>query len=574
MISMKRLLVYLKEYKIECVLAPLFKMLEASFELFVPLVIAYLIDRGIVAGDKSVIIKAFILLLVLGLIGLTASVTAQFFSAKAAVGFATKLRHALFEKLLSLGFPEIDKLGTGAMITRMTSDVNQLQNGVNMFLRLFLRSPFVVFGAMIMAFTIDFDSAMVFLIVIIALSIVVFGLMAINVKQVKNVQSKLESVLIATRENLKGVRVIRAFCKEREESIEFENDNDMLTKALNKAGNISALMNPLTYVMINVAIITLIKIDAVKVSQGSMTQGTVVALYNYMSQILVELIKLANLIVLLNKTLACSNRVSSVFDIVPSQTDGIKDAEKSNEVIRFDHVSLEYPESGEETLSDISFAVNKGETVGIIGGTGSGKTSLVHLIPRFYDATKGTVYINGLDVKEYSFENIRKKVGIVMQKAVLFKGTIRSNMEWASKSAMEDDFLNAISDAQAVEVVEQKGGIDGEVEPGGKNFSGGQRQRLSIARTLLLKPEILILDDSSSALDYLTDLNLRKAIKNLDYNPTVLIVSQRSASIMHADKIIVLDDGNMVGIGKHEELLKTCEIYKEIYESQYSEEAG
>lgn len=574
MISMKRLLVYLKEYKIECVLAPLFKMLEASFELFVPLVIAYLIDRGIVAGDKSVIIKAFILLLVLGLIGLTASVTAQFFSAKAAVGFATKLRHALFEKLLSLGFPEIDKLGTGAMITRMTSDVNQLQNGVNMFLRLFLRSPFVVFGAMIMAFTIDFDSAMVFLIVIIALSIVVFGLMAINVKQVKNVQSKLESVLIATRENLKGVRVIRAFCKEREESIEFENDNDMLTKALNKAGNISALMNPFTYVMINVAIITLIKTDAVKVSQGSMTQGTVVALYNYMSQILVELIKLANLIVLLNKTLACSNRVSSVFDIVPSQTDGIKDAEKSNEVIRFDHVSLEYPESGEETLSDISFAVNKGETVGIIGGTGSGKTSLVHLIPRFYDATKGTVYINGLDVKEYSFENIRKKVGIVMQKAVLFKGTIRSNMEWASKSAIEDDFLNAISDAQAVEVVEQKGGIDGEVEPGGKNFSGGQRQRLSIARTLLSKPEILILDDSSSALDYLTDLNLRKAIKNLDYNPTVLIVSQRSASIMHADKIIVLDDGNMVGIGKHEELLKTCEVYKEIYESQYSEEAG
>ena len=574
MISMKRLLVYLKDYKIECVLAPLFKMLEASFELFVPLVIAYLIDKGIVAGDKSVIIKAFILLLVLGLIGLTASVTAQFFSAKAAVGFATKLRHALFEKLLSLGFPEIDKLGTGAMITRMTSDVNQLQNGVNMFLRLFLRSPFVVFGAMIMAFTIDFDSAMVFLIVIIALSIVVFGLMAINVKQVKNVQSKLERVLIATRENLKGVRVIRAFCKEREESIEFENDNDMLTKALNKAGNISALMNPLTYVMINVAIITLIKIDAVKVSQGSMTQGTVVALYNYMSQILVELIKLANLIVLLNKTLACSNRVSSVFDIVPSQTDGIKDAEKSNEVIRFDHVSLEYPESGEETLSDISFAVNKGETVGIIGGTGSGKTSLVHLIPRFYDATKGTVYINGLDVKEYSFENIRKKVGIVMQKAVLFKGTIRSNMEWASKSAIEDDFLNAISDAQAVEVVEQKGGIDGEVEPGGKNFSGGQRQRLSIARTLLSKPEILILDDSSSALDYLTDLNLRKAIKNLDYNPTVLIVSQRSASIMHADKIIVLDDGNMVGIGKHEELLKTCEVYKEIYESQYSEEAG
>ena len=566
---------FLSKYKKECILSPLFKFLEAGIELFVPIVVQLIIDVGINGnGGKEYIFKMGGLLVLLGIVGLCFSITAQFFAAKAATLFAKDLRHELFLKIQKLSFNDLDEVGNSTLINRMTNDVNLAQNTVNMVLRLVLRSPFVVFGAMIMAFTIDFDSAMVFLIVIIALSIVVFGLMAINVKQVKNVQSKLESVLIATRENLKGVRVIRAFCKEREESIEFENDNDMLTKALNKAGNISALMNPLTYVMINVAIITLIKIDAVKVSQGSMTQGTVVALYNYMSQILVELIKLANLIVLLNKTLACSNRVSSVFDIVPSQTDGIKDAEKSNEVIRFDHVSLEYPESGEETLSDISFAVNKGETVGIIGGTGSGKTSLVHLIPRFYDATKGTVYINGLDVKEYSFENIRKKVGIVMQKAVLFKGTIRSNMEWASKSAIEDDFLNAISDAQAVEVVEQKGGIDGEVEPGGKNFSGGQRQRLSIARTLLSKPEILILDDSSSALDYLTDLNLRKAIKNLDYNPTVLIVSQRSASIMHADKIIVLDDGNMVGIGKHEELLKTCEVYKEIYESQYSEEAG
>ena len=571
---MKRLLVFLKDYKKECILAPLFKMLEASFELFVPLVIAYLIDKGILAGDKSVIIKAFILLIVLGLIGLSASITAQFFSAKAAVGFATKLRHALFEKLLGLGFPEIDKLGTGAMITRMTSDVNQLQNGVNMFLRLFLRSPFVVFGAMIMAFTIDKDSALIFLAVIVALSFVIFGLMAINVIQVKNVQSKLENVLVATRENLKGVRVIRAFCKEREESIEFENDNDLLTKALNKAGNISALMNPITYVMINVAIITLINLDAVKVSHGNMTQGTVVALYNYMSQILVELIKLANLIVLLNKTLACGNRVSSVFDINPSQSEGNEDAKRSNEAIRFDHVSLEYPESGEETLSDISFVINRGETVGIIGGTGSGKSSLVHLIPRFYDATNGSVYVDGLDVKEYSFESIRNKVGIVMQKAVLFNGSIRSNMRWASETANDDEYLKAINDAQATEVVEQKGGIDGIVEPGGKNFSGGQRQRLSIARTLLSKSEILILDDSSSALDYLTDLNLRKAIKNLDHDPTVLIVSQRTASIMHADKIIVLDDGKMVGIGKHEELLKTCDVYREIYESQYSEEAG
>ena len=509
----------------------------------------------------------------MGLIGLTASITAQFFSAKAAVGFATKLRHALFKKLLGLGFPEIDKLGTGAMITRMTSDVNQLQNGVNMFLRLFLRSPFVVFGAMIMAFTIDKDSALIFLAVIVTLSFVIFGLMAINVAQVKNVQSKLENVLVATRENLKGVRVIRAFCKEREESIEFENDNNLLTKALNKAGNISALMNPITYVMINIAIITLIDLDAVKVSQGGMTQGTVVALYNYMSQILVELIKLANLIVLLNKTLACGNRVSSVFDINSSQSEGNEDAKRSNEAIRFDHVSLEYPESGEETLSDISFVINSGETVGIIGGTGSGKSSLVHLIPRFYDATKGSVYVDGLDVKEYSFESIRNKVGIVMQKAVLFKGSIRSNMRWASETANDDEYLKAINDAQATEVVEQKGGIDGIVEPGGKNFSGGQRQRLSIARTLLSKSEILILDDSSSALDYLTDLNLRKAINNLVHDPTVLIVSQRTASIMHADKIIVLDDGKIVGIGKHEELLKTCDVYREIYESQYSEEA-
>ena len=571
---MKRLLIFLKDYKKECVLAPLFKMLEASFELFVPLVIAYLIDKGIVAGQKGVILKAFVLLIALGLIGLIASVTAQFFSAKAAVGFATGLRHALFEKLLSLGFPEIDKLGTGAMITRMTSDVNQLQNGVNMFLRLFLRSPFVVFGAMIMAFTIDFDSALIFLVVIIALSVVVFGLMAINVRQVKNVQSKLENVLISTRENLKGVRVIRAFCKEKEESNEFESENAALTKALNRAGNISALMNPLTYVMINCAIILLIHTDALKVAQGTMSQGTVVALYNYMSQILVELIKLANLIVLLNKTLACGNRVSSVFDIEVSQTEGDKTSKDCDEAIRFEHVSLTYPESSEETLSDISFCVNKGETVGIIGGTGSGKSSLVHLSPRFYDATNGTVYVDGIDVKEYTFEGIRKKVGIVMQKAVLFKGSIRSNMRWANEKASDDEYLKAVSDAQAKEVVDQKGGIDGDVEPGGKNYSGGQRQRLSIARTLLGKPEILILDDSSSALDYLTDLNLRKAIKALEYKPTVLVVSQRTASIMHADKIIVLDDGHVVGMGKHDELLKTCDVYKEIYDSQYSEEVG
>ena len=571
---MRRLFVFLKDYKKECILAPLFKMLEASFELFVPLVIAFLIDKGIRGGDKRVIVEAFALLVALGLIGLTASVTAQYFAAKAAVGFATKLRHSLFEKLLGLGFPEIDKLGTGAMITRMTSDVNQLQNGVNMFLRLFLRSPFVVFGAMIMAFTIDFDSAIIFLIVIIALSIVVFGLMALNIRQVKNVQSKLENVLVATRENLKGVRVIRAFCKERDESNQFEEDNDRLTKALNKAGNISALMNPLTFVMINAAILFLIYTDSFKVADGKMSQGMVVALYNYMSQILVELIKLANLIVLLNKTIACSNRVSSVFDIKTSQTEGDESGKENNIAVRFDHVSLIYPESSEETLSDISFEVKKGETIGIIGGTGSGKTSLVHLIPRFYDATLGTVYVDETDVKDYSYENLRSKIGIVMQKAVLFKGSIRSNMSWAAKNASDEEFNEAIEDAQAKEVVEQKGGIDAMVEPGGKNFSGGQRQRLSIARTLLGKPQILILDDSSSALDYLTDLNLRKAIRNLDHKPTVFIVSQRSASIMYADKIIVLDDGKMAGIGTHDELLKSCDVYREIYESQFSEEVG
>ena len=571
---MKRLLVYLKDYKKECVLAPLFKMLEASFELFVPLVIASLIDKGILAGDKSVIIRSFLLLVLLGFIGLTASVTAQFFSAKAAVGFATELRHSLFERLLKLGFPEIDKLGTSAMITRMTSDVNQLQNGVNMFLRLFLRSPFVVFGALIMAFTIDVKSSLIFLIVIIALAIVIFSLMSINVRQVKNVQEKLENVLTATRENLKGVRVIRAFCKERDESEAFKEDNSLLVAALNKAGNISALMNPLTYVMINAAIIILIYVDAISVSKGNMSQGTVVALYNYMSQILVELIKLANLIVLINKTLACSKRVSAIFEIEPSQVEGTVKADTDEEAVRFEHVSLTYDGSNEETLSDIDISIKKGETVGIIGGTGSGKTSLIHLIPRFYDATKGRVLVNGVDVKEQTYESLRRKVGIVMQKAVLFEGSIRSNLIWADSDATDEELNKAITDAQAKEVADQKGGLNGKVEPGGRNYSGGQRQRLSIARTLAGKPEILILDDSSSALDYLTDLNLRKAINALPYKPTVIIVSQRSASIMHADKIIVLDDGQIAGIGTHEELLKDCEVYKEIYESQYSEDAG
>lgn len=583
---MKDLLVYLKKYKKECILAPLFKMLEASFELFVPLVVANLIDAGILGGDKTVIYKSFALLVALGLIGLTASLTAQFFAAKAAVNFAADLRHSLFEHILKLGFPEIDKVGTSTLVTRMTSDVNQLQNGVNMILRLFLRSPFVVFGAMVMAFTIDTKSALIFLTVIIVLSFVVFGLMAINIVQVKKVQAGLEHVLARTRENLDGVRVIRAFCKEKEEYDAFSEDNNVLIKALNKAGNFSAFLNPLTFVIINLAIAGLIYFDVLQVKLGILSQGMVIALYNYMSQILVELIKLANLIVLIIKAIACGNRVSAIFDVIPSQVEGVKKSETEkeeglgveseakaisdkSEAVRFEHVSLTYNSSTEESLTDIDFAVMKGETIGIIGGTGSGKSSLVGLIPRFYDATVGRVLVDGLDVKEYSFGELRKKVGVVMQKAVLFKGTIRTNLLWGDESASDSDIETAVASAQAFDVVQGKGGIDADVEQAGRNYSGGQRQRLSIARTLTLKPQILILDDSSSALDYLTDLNLRKAIGSLEYKPTVFIVSQRCASVLNADKIIVMDDGNIVGIGTHKELIENCDIYREIYESQY-----
>lgn len=583
---MKDLLVYLKKYKKECILAPLFKMLEASFELFVPLVVANLIDDGILGGDKTVIYKSFALLVALGLIGLTASLTAQFFAARAAVNFAADLRHSLFEHILGMGFPEIDKVGTSTLITRMTSDVNQLQNGVNMILRLFLRSPFVVFGAMVMAFTIDTKSALIFLAVIIVLCFVVFGLMAINIVQVKKVQAGLEHVLARTRENLDGVRVIRAFCKEKEEYDAFSEDNNVLIKALNKAGNFSAFLNPLTFAIINIAIVGLIYFDVLQVKQGILSQGMVIALYNYMSQILVELIKLANLIVLIIKAIACGNRVSAIFDVKPSQVEGVKESEAENEeglraeaegkatsndsaAVRFEHVSLTYNSSTEESLTDIDFSVMKGETVGIIGGTGSGKSSLVGLIPRFYDATVGRVLVDGLDVKEYSFMDLRKKVGVVMQKAVLFKGTIKSNLLWGDKAASDADLETAVANAQASDVVQGKGGIDAEVEQAGRNYSGGQRQRLSIARTLTLKPQILILDDSSSALDYLTDLNLRKAVGSLSYKPTVFIVSQRCASVLNADKIIVLDDGNIVGIGTHTELIENCGIYREIYESQY-----
>lgn len=591
---MKRLLVYLKDYKKECVLAPLFKMLEASFELFVPLVIASIIDSGIAGNEKSVLFRDFGLLIALGLIGLAAAVTAQYFSAKAAVGFATKLRHHLFKHLMGLSFTEIDKVGTSTMITRMTSDVNQAQTGVNMFLRLFLRSPFVVFGAMIMAFTIDVKCALYFVFAIVGLSIIVFAIMVLNIPMMKDVQKKLDTVLLHTRENLAGVRVIRAFCREEDEVENFLKRNEELTTKQKQSGSLSGLMNPLTYVLINVAIVLLIHSGAIKVSMGTLTQGEVIALYNYMSQILVELVKLANLIVTLNKALASANRISEVFAMEASMADGTKvfgeaDQLKKDSVavtaakavgthntkvgatpyIQFSHVGLTYAGSSEESLTDIDFTVEKGQTVGVIGGTGCGKTSLMHLLTRFYDATSGEVLLNGKNIKEYKQETLRDNIGIVLQKAVLFKGTIRDNLKWRKEDATDEEMMAAIRAAQALDVVEKKGGLDALVEQNGRNFSGGQRQRLAIARSLVGNPKILILDDSSSALDFATDAALRKSVKELPGQPTVFIVSQRTSSIQHADLILVLDDGELVGKGTHEELLEACEVYKEIYESQY-----
>ena len=556
--------------------------------------IASIIDNGIAGNDKGLLIRDFSLLVLLGLIGLIVAVTAQFFSAKAAVGFATKVRHHLFEHLMGLSFTEIDTLGTSTMITRMTSDVNQAQTGVNMFLRLFLRSPFVVFGAMVMAFTIDFKCALYFVFAIVGLSIVVFTIMALNIPMMKNVQKRLDEVLRRTRENLTGVRVLRAFCREEDEVTGFKDSNEALTVMQKKSGSISGLMNPLTYILINVAIVLLIYTGAVRVSLGDLTQGEVVALYNYMSQILVELVKLANLIVTLNKAMASANRISEVFAIESSMKDGSiinanleqdkrkataeqqmeagnrnSEIEDNDAYIRYDHVSLTYSSSKEESLTDIDFAVKKGQTVGVIGGTGCGKTSLVHLLPRFYDATKGTVIIDGIDVREYKQEALREKIGIVMQKAVLFKGSIRDNLKWRKQDATDEEIMEAVRVAQALDVVEKKGGLDGEIEQNGRNLSGGQRQRLSIARALVGNPEILILDDSSSALDFATDAALRKALKELEGNPTVFIVSQRTSSIQHADLILVLEDGELVGKGTHEQLLESCDVYNEIYMSQY-----
>ena len=571
----RKLLVYLRDYKKECVLAPLFKMLEASFELFVPLVIAAIIDQGIGLGDKGYIVKMSIILVLLALIGLVCSVTAQYFSAKAAVGFGTGVRQALFKHLLGLSFTEVDEIGTSTMITRMTSDVNQAQNGVNMVLRLFLRSPFVVIGAMVMAFTIDVKSAMLFVAAIILLSIVVFGIMLLNIPMLKSVQKKLDDVLGSTRENLAGVRVIRAFCKEEEEREHFAIKNKELTKAQEKAGRISALMNPFTYVIINVAIVILIWTGAIQVDSGILSQGEVVALYNYMSQILVELIKFASLIITINKSVASGNRIAEVFEIQSDMKEGLEKIFSEKEevpIVEFKNVSLTYEKAGEASLTGIDFTVRKGETIGIIGGTGSGKTSLVHMIPRFYDATSGEVLVHGKNVKDYTLEALRNRIGIVMQKAVLFKGDIESNMRWGKKDATQEEMERAIDIAQGTDVVANKGGLKSQIDQGGKNLSGGQRQRMSIARALVKKPEILILDDSTSALDFATDAKLRKAIKELEGSPTVFIVSQRASSIQYADKIIVLDDGKMVGKGTHTELLANCEVYSEIYYSQFKRE--
>ena len=579
---MKRLMTYLKDYKKESVLAPLFKLLEAFFELMVPLVMANIIDYGISNRNMGYIGKMGLLLLLLGVVGLASSITAQFFAAKAAVGFSTQLRQALFNHIEDLSFTDIDKAGTSTMITRMTSDVNQVQSGINMTLRLFLRSPIIVFGAMIMAFTIDVKCALIFVVAIPLLSVVVFGIILSTIPMYKKVQSKLDQVLGITRENLTGVRVIRAFHQEAKEADRFRENNEALSAMQIFVGKISACMNPVTYIIVNGAIIALIYTGAVQVNIGNLSQGEVVAIINYMNQILVELVKLANLIVTMTKALACAERVASVFDIgadaayVGAQDQKLADkVDPSAPFLDFKHVSLTYQGAGAPTLQDMNFTVNRGDTVGIIGGTGSGKTSLVNLIPGFYPATEGEILLEGRDIRTMSDEELRGRIGVVPQKAVLFKGTIRSNLQWGKPDATEEEMWKALELAQASEVVDGKPGkLDATVAQNGKNFSGGQRQRLTIARALVRNPEILILDDSASALDYATDAKLRAALRTLEDKTTTFIVSQRASTIRHADKIIVLDDGEIAGMGTHDELLKDCTVYQEIYYSQYPEQRG
>lgn len=581
---MKKLLVFLKDYKKETVLAPLFKMLEASFELLVPLVVQMIVDVGIKNGDRGYVGRMCLVMILLGIIGLVSSITAQYFSAKAAVGFATKLRHTLFGHLQKLSYAQMDHLGTSTMITRMTSDINQVQNGVNMVLRLFLRSPFIVLGAMVMAFTIDVQAALVFVVVIPLLSVVVFGIMLISIPLYKKVQSGLDGLLGITRGNLTGVRVLRAFHKEEEEIAAFSESNENLTGMQMFVGRISAVMNPVTYVVINGGLIALLWVGAIKVDGGILTQGAVLALVNYMSQILVELVKLANLIITINKALACGNRIGSVLEIEPNMADALDGNSKNDKnetgesgadtpIVEFDHVSLTYPGAGAESLTDIDFRVMRGQTIGVIGGTGAGKSSLVNLIPRFYEATAGSVKVDGIPVEQYALETLRSKIGVVPQKAVLFKGTIRENLMMgaaAGQQVTEADLRQALEISQSAEFVDNKPeGLETPVSQGGKNLSGGQKQRLTIARALVRQPEILILDDSASALDYATDLKLRRAIHGMEKAPAVFIVSQRASSILSADCIIVLDDGEVAGMGRHEELLASCETYQEIYYSQY-----
>lgn len=589
---MKGLLKYLKDYKKESILAPLFKMLEASFELLVPLVMAAVVDKGIEGRDKSYIVTMCFVMILLGLIGFVCSITAQYFAAKAATGFARKLRYEMFSHIQKLSYSKLDTAGTSTLITRMTSDVNQVQSGVNMFLRLFLRSPFIVIGAMVMAFYVDVRAAVVFAVAIPILSLVVFGIIFANIPLYKKVQNRLDKVLLVTRENLNGIRVIRAFNQEEKEIEGFDEKNTDLTRIQLFAGRISALLNPITYVIINLALVALLYKGALQVDGGYITQGDVIALISYMSQILVELVKLANLIVTLTKAAACASRIQGVMEIPEGMENERKDDSEeadletrvpetahqsgkmeSDEAVRFDHVCFTYEGAGGEVLTDMDFSVRKGETVGIIGGTGSGKSTLVQLIPRFYDVSSGCVYVDGKEVREYEVEELRNKVGMVPQKAALFKGTIRENILFGRDDATDEMIEEAIAVAQAKEFIEAKeGGLLSKVEQGGRNLSGGQKQRLTIARALVRQPEILILDDSCSALDYATDAALRAGIKGLSYEPTVFIVSQRTASIQYADKIIVLDDGEIAGMGTHEELLKTCQVYQEIYDSQYKKE--
>ncbi|MCH5142721.1 MAG: ABC transporter ATP-binding protein [Clostridiales bacterium] len=570
---MKKLLRYLKEYKLQSVLAPLFKLLEACFELFVPIIVAAIIDNGIKGdGGTSYIIYSTLILVALGVVGLISAVSAQYFAARAAVGFSKGLRHDLFKKMQSLSYADIDGLGTGKMITRMTSDVNQIQSGVNLVLRLFMRSPFIVFGAMIMAFVINPPSGVIFVITIAVLCVIVFGIMLISIPLYRKVQGNLDKVTVSTRETLTGSRVIRAFCKEEDEIANYDKRNTELTKSQLFVGRISALMNPLTYAIINVGIIALLHTGALQIKAGNLSQGQVVALYNYMTQILVELIKLANLIITVTKSFACAGRINQVLDMQPSLISGGGEAASSSHFIEFKSVSVNYGNAGDNALTDISFTVEKGQTIGIIGGTGAGKTTLVNTVPHFYDVSQGEVLINGCNVNSIGDEKLRDMCGVVPQRAVLFKGTIRENLQWGKSGATDGEIFKALETAQAVEVVNGKEkGLDELVAQGGKNFSGGQRQRLTIARALVKKSEILILDDSASALDYATDAKLRKSLKKLDYSPTVFIVSQRTSSIKHADKIIVLDAGKMVGYGTHDELIKTCDIYREIHFSQVDE---